>query len=215
MLSTTIVSQLPAKYQRWRSVVDTLESVEAHYVAYKGVAMADQLSRQGKWYKASSSLLLHALSSPWATRCRTRRTHHLRCSPTTLRRVARARHGRPRRCGQHQGRARGDATQIGKLLAVQNFALGGAEGAQASARAARGVQAGRQGDLHRGTRPRSLCRGTMDGTTLLEQVFSSDFDARAGDQGGARSRCSAQRTGVHRMRLFSSITVHCADFNAR
>ncbi len=56
MLSTTVMSQLPAKYQRWRAFLANLESVKVHYS--KGVAMADQLSRQGKWYKASSSLLL-------------------------------------------------------------------------------------------------------------------------------------------------------------
>jgi hypothetical protein len=58
MLSTTTVSQLPAKYQRWRALLANLESVKVHYVGYKGVAMADQLSRQAKWYKTSSSLLL-------------------------------------------------------------------------------------------------------------------------------------------------------------
>ena len=57
--STTIVSQLPAKYQRWRAFLSNFESVKVSYVGYKGVAMADQLSRQAKWYRASSSLLLH------------------------------------------------------------------------------------------------------------------------------------------------------------
>ncbi len=58
MLSTTTVSQLPAKYQHWRARLTNFESVKVHYVGYKGVAVADQLSRQAKWYKASSSLLL-------------------------------------------------------------------------------------------------------------------------------------------------------------
>jgi hypothetical protein len=53
MLSTTVVSQLPAKYQRWRAFLTNFESVKVRYVGYKGVAMADQLSRQAKWYKAS------------------------------------------------------------------------------------------------------------------------------------------------------------------
>ncbi len=37
MLSTTIVSQLPAKYQRWRSVLDNFESVKVHYGTIRGL----------------------------------------------------------------------------------------------------------------------------------------------------------------------------------
>ena len=32
MLSTTTVSQLPAKYQRWRALLANFESVKVHYV---------------------------------------------------------------------------------------------------------------------------------------------------------------------------------------
>jgi hypothetical protein len=58
MLSTTPFASLPAKDQRWRAVLQNFESITIKYVGFKGVAMADQLSRQAKWYKASSSLLL-------------------------------------------------------------------------------------------------------------------------------------------------------------
>ncbi len=43
ILSTTIVSQLPAKYQRWRSVLNNFESVKVHYgmVPYAGYKRRD------------------------------------------------------------------------------------------------------------------------------------------------------------------------------
>jgi hypothetical protein len=33
-----LLSQLPAKYQRWRAFLANFESVKVHYVGYKGVA---------------------------------------------------------------------------------------------------------------------------------------------------------------------------------
>ncbi len=39
MLSTTTVSQLPARYQRRRALLTNFESVKVHYVGYKGVVL--------------------------------------------------------------------------------------------------------------------------------------------------------------------------------
>jgi hypothetical protein len=41
MLSTTPFASLPAKYQRWRAVLQNFESITIKYVGFKDVAMAD------------------------------------------------------------------------------------------------------------------------------------------------------------------------------
>ena len=109
-------------------------------MGYKGITTADQLTRQGKWYEASSSLLLHA-----AVVAMGNTVQDVEDAAAAL-------------LGDHpqaltvgpvavdNNKAAREATQIGKLLAVRNLVPGGAGGAQASARAARGVQAGREGD---------------------------------------------------------------------
>ena len=57
LLTSTPFSQLTAKYQRYRVMLQEFSSVQVEYVGAKRVVLCDILSRQAKWYRPSSQLL--------------------------------------------------------------------------------------------------------------------------------------------------------------
>ncbi len=168
MLSMTTVSQLPARYQRWRALLTNFESVKVHYVGYKGVAMADQLSRQAKWYKTSSSLLLQVAVVTLGYTAQDveditaallgDHPQALMIGPVALdtERLAR------------------EATRLSRLLAAQASCPEAQEMRKQAHRRPDELNPGDMAVYIAGPGhdlPGALCRDTMDGTTLLEQVF--------------------------------------------
>ena len=165
MLTTTPFSQLPAKYQRYRTLLQQFAQVRVHYVGAKQVVMCDQLSRQAKWYKAESSQLLQvaAVLGYSAQEIELAAAGILGDDPQALRAPP----------GQdHEP----DETELGRLRAAQ-AACEECKKSLPSAAGRSGSETLEPGRTHLfvgdndDEYPGVLQRRTMDGTTELRQIY--------------------------------------------